>query len=1366
MFQKSWRPSLQACFAAIILLVVAPTLGVVAMALLQAGNSYREASTAQLLETARVVSQSVENELDVTARLVRGLDDLLQDDTAQNVTGHLAGPDAVRVLHVRGEQIEGGDQLPTAVAETVLAAARSGSLAVSNVFTAAGSENPQLAFATPDGDTDGDPRVVVQVLKPADLVRALSRGSNAKAAAVLAIVDGTGLVINRSVDGERAVGKPVPSWDRLVSLGANRGSFRALTLEGAEIVFAFDTIAGTPGWVAVVGEPAARFDSRWQRPLIIMLSASGVTILIGLLLAFMLAKKVLGPIRYLAHRAQAVADARSPHVQETTDNVPASFVAEFETLRVSLDAAENVLRDSLLESQQAEAIAKRSVSALEGAERLARMGSWTLDLTSGEFTCSDMLYELNGADPHGPPLKVEDLSRLMAPESYARLNRAISTCFETGEPYGIEVEHLHKDGHSFTAFVQGKAIRDDEGSIVKLTGTVQDISERIEERERLAALAGNLPSGVIFRLERGPDARLKIAYVSAGTQRLIGLPATDIMNNASLMIERIDPADRQGLREALARSQASGEVLDHQFRMTTTDGQRLWMHVRASIRTQSDGCVIWDGIARDMTREQEAADVLQAAKDSAEAAERTKSDFLATMSHEIRTPMNTVIGMTRLALQTELNPKQRNYLQKIDRSASVLLGIINDILDFSKIEAGGLVLEGTTFTLESVLESVSTVTALKAEEKGLELTFAINPMTPSLVKGDPLRLGQVLTNLVGNAVKFTTEGDIIVSVRPLPIPENAGGVKLEFSVRDTGIGLTHDQIEGLFRPFTQADTDTSRRYGGTGLGLAICKRLVELMGGEIRVDSEYGKGSTFTFTVSLEHAENAETPATAATSSHAMRGRRILICDDNESARMALDEMVRSFGLDTQSVDGGAKAISILREEAERGRPFDMVLLDWRMPGLDGIETARLIKSDYRLLQMPAVLMVTAYGHEIVTQAVKDIGLQGMLLKPVTQSMMFNMLHGVLFAPNTPTETPIGTAGEIRRNSDYRSLAGRRVLVVDDNTLNREVATDFLELVGIRVETAVNGLDALRKMEAADYDVVLMDMHMPEMNGLEAVMEIRRRPQWKTLPVIALTAQAREEDHQASIRAGMTAHLTKPIDETALYEKLMSVLSLSSADTAAPAGNPDDPVDTASNVIDMGMLLKRFGGNRQRVERLLDGFVRDFGEAPGALDDLLHRGEIGELAELVHQIKGGAGYLGTSELSQVADKLELAARQNDGDVVTATAPLFGEHLRTCLSALTEMLSRMRATKAADEEKGLSVAQALTVLEELVPLVERGDFAAKALLDTLATNLTGPQQRSLVKEAQDLFEDLELSESVAALNHLKAMLLDAPVAREG
>ncbi len=1355
-----WVPRfpLKLCLAVILLLVLTPTLGVIAVALYRSGDSYRQASTQRLLETVQVVARSVDGETDATARLVRGYAQVRQGEHGgravdELVMAHLGG--SLSTYKVIDSLIIDTHGIIPEIESLVVAAATSGSVEISNLFTARTTSGDalRLALAVPIAREHQTVEVAVLQAPPSSLVRTLTRWTDASLSGILAITDGTGRIIARSVDGEQFVGRPVPDWATLTALGTQKGSFRAATIEGRQIVFGFQKIPGTPGWAAVVGEAATKFDARWKDPILTLLAAGAGTLLLALGFASLLTRQVLRPISLLADRARAIANSKSGDVGAITIDVPSSFVSEFETLRVSLDRADDALRQTLVESQKSEQNALQNARALQEAERIARIGSWSLDLATNEFSTSDMLYELNGADPQGPPITAESLQYLLTKESYQRVAEAIGRCISTGEPYGLEVDHLHVQRGTFQAYVQGKAIRDETGRIVKLAGTVQDISERKEERDRLAALANNLPSGVIFRLERAADGKFRVAYISAGIEQLIGWSAADIVARSSLLFEAIDRADRENLFEVLEQSSLQADTFDQEFRVTRSDGAQIWMHAGAALRTQPNGNLVWDGIARDITMERRAADALRAAKEAAERAERAKSDFLATMSHEIRTPMNTVIGMTRLALRTDLDSRQRNYLDKINTSAVVLLGIINDILDFSKIEAGGLQLENAEFTLESVLESVSAVTALKAEEKGLEIAYAIDPRAPARIEGDALRLGQVLTNLVGNAVKFTESGDVFISIRALDAAH--GRSNLEFSVSDTGVGLTADQIAGLFRPFAQAGSDTSRKYGGTGLGLAICKRLVELMGGEIRVESTPGKGSTFIFTAQFANAASTAETSIASQASAALQGRRVLIVDDNDNARMALEEMTTAFGMSTQSCATGPAALQLLRCNAEAATPFDIVLLDWRMPEMDGLETARHIKADEALIDMPAVLMVTAYGHEIVLQALDEIDLQGILLKPVTLSVMFNTILGALTKSNRFTDCSSTNTPTIERtHAAFKALAGRHVLVVDDNALNREVATDFLHLVGITVDTAVNGLDAIRKMEETDFDVVLMDMHMPEMGGLEAVQEIRSRAEWTTLPVVALTAQARTEDQHASLEAGMTAHLTKPIDEVALYETLMQVLEPAS-DERTKVYQPSEREAASSGFsLDVDLLARRFGNNMRRVEGFLAAFMHDFGDMPREIDDLLRTGDCTRIADLAHQIKGTAGYIGATSLCGIADKLERAARNNDGEAVLGHGPAYRKALVACLNQVSEALAGLQAHAKAPAARPMSPREIIGLLDRVTPLVERGDFAAKDLLEQVGAAIVNSGHEALLRRAQDQYDDLELQSAVKSLRELK------------
>ncbi|WP_240479232.1 PAS domain-containing protein, partial [Delftia tsuruhatensis] len=411
-----------------------------------------------------------------------------------------------------------------------------------------------------------------------------------------------------------------------------------------------------------------------------------------------------------------------------------------------------IARDITL-MRQTESQLQKSYDVLRQAEQLARLGSWTWELDTEHFQASEMMYVMNGLDPQGPPLTRHALRAMLGPQDLARLTAAVQLCIGTGQSYSLDVVHHCPDGRRFAARLMGRALRDEQGRIVALSGTLQDLSEREDARMRLEALADNLPSGAIYRLEGGL-AQLRLSYISAGIENLIGVPAHAIMADRQAYLNAIHPEDLPHYQQMLQCSVDTLRVFDCRFRVIRPDGEVRWLRCRSAPRSSHEG-MVWDGIMLDITREREAEQALQQAKEAAEAAERAKSDFLAIMSHEIRTPMNTVIGMTRLVQQTALTSRQRGYLEKVERSASALLAVINDVLDFSKIEAGMLALEEVDFALDDVLETVSASTALRAEEKGLEVVYALDPHLPPRLRGDPLRLGQVLTNLVGNAIKFT-----------------------------------------------------------------------------------------------------------------------------------------------------------------------------------------------------------------------------------------------------------------------------------------------------------------------------------------------------------------------------------------------------------------------------------------------------------------------------------------------------------------------------------------------------------------------------------------------------------------------------------
>jgi len=861
----------------------------------------------------------------------------------------------------------------------------------------------------------------------------------------------------------------------------------------------------------------------------------------------------------------------------------------------------------------------------------------------------------------------------------------------------------------------------------------RELLEQIRTTEERTRLILESSAEGIF----GVDTEGSIGFVNPAACRMLGFTAEELLRQPSHSLihhHRRDgslyPKEECPMFAAYKRGESSR--IDNEC-LWRKDGAGLPVEYGAT-PIRKDGKIVGAVISfTDITlRKQQEAEVL-AAKEKAEEATQMKSMFLANMSHEIRTPMNAIIGLSHLALKTPLNAKQRDYVSKVHNAGTSLLSIINDILDFSKIEAGKLDLETTDFRLDEVISSVTTLTAQKAHDKGLEFLAHVAPAIPEHLLGDPLRLGQILTNFVNNAVKFTERGEVRLNIE---LVERTGEkAQLKFSVRDTGIGMTREQSAKLFQPFTQADMSTTRKHGGTGLGLTICRRLVELMGGRVWLESEPGVGSTFCFTVWLE-------VGTAKGSGKIVPEHlgqlRALVVDDNAAAREILQEPLAAIVSYVQSVASGPEAIAAVKAQ-NSATPFDIIFMDWRMPGMDGLQASRHIKSDETLAKQPAIVLVTAFGREEVREEAERLQLDGFLVKPVTKSMLVDTLVNVFASPADSSIAVQTGASEAAGR-----LQGLRVLLAEDNAINQQIAVELLEGVGATVVVAGNGRKAVEKLAAspAGFDVVLMDLQMPEMDGYQATAKIRADERFTHLPVIAMTAHATIEERQRCLAAGMNDHVSKPIDPAALFDTVARYYRPAAGGpapaAAAVVAGPDLP-DIQG--LDLNEGLARVAGNRKLYHKLLNQLLEQHGSAVEEIATALAQGDSALAERLAHTLKGVAGNLGAKPVQAAAGALEKLIRDR---AATAETELGLRQAAAALEALTQRLrASLRSPEPAapspaelppvdPEQTRAAVAQLMILLSEFDPGAVEFIQANQAALRPLLPGEAWPQFEKLVQ----------------------------------
>ncbi len=856
--------------------------------------------------------------------------------------------------------------------------------------------------------------------------------------------------------------------------------------------------------------------------------------------------------------------------------------------------------------------------------------------------------------------------------------------------HNLEMQLRRYDGNMVCCLHNTRVIRDKQGEVQAFEGSIEDITERkksLAEIKRLKEfneeIVQNISEGILLQ-----DVQGNITFVNPATATMLGYTPQELIGKHWTTIT---PPDQYHVVEQADQRRREGKSDHYELEIICKDGSRLTVITSGSPRFIDKTFVGTLAVLTDITEQKQDETALANINEeleyallranelavAAEKANQAKSEFLANMSHEIRTPMNGIIGMTELALGTTLTDEQRDYLLAVQTSAEALLSLLNDILDFSKIEAGKLELEEIDFDLGQVVEQLADIMVQRAVQKNLELLLYLHPDITTAVRGDPLRLRQVLVNLVGNAIKFTDEGEVVVEIEQTSQDDET--IEFRCSVSDTGIGIPEEKKNLVFESFAQADGSTTRRYGGTGLGLAISKQLVELMGGHIQVDSKVGRGSKFTFTIILKRGK---TKPVSQPHQSSLEGLRVLCIDDNATNRRILRDTLHSFGCKPEVVADGSTGLNRLLPAADQNISFDLVLIDVQMPQMNGIEVLQVIRRTAQLAHLPVVLLTSVDNLNTVASR-KDLNWSAYLTKPIKQSQLLNAMM-IAVGQATPTDTAGQTLPPAEAVTD--GAPSLRILLAEDNEINRRLATIMFEREGYHVVCAENGRVALSLLEQQEIDLIFMDVQMPEMDGLEATAAIRAETKWANIPIIAMTAHAMKGDREHFLSAGMDDYVTKPIrtkEVLAAIERQRKRIKVSPP--APPSSRSNGRAANAElEILDPTGPMEWLDGDTAVFGELLTFFLNESKEYISQLAVAIANADAQQVNQLAHKLKGSSANMGANRLSAAAHQLEQIGASEDLSGAEATLTVVRQEMIALIERASAFLGDTAASTTVPE----------------------------------------------------------------------------------